>query len=274
MYESGQVLGIMGGMPGRRPSAGQTAFGPRGVEGSPMKSAKLIADLTLFFVRMVRRILEAVTKLGEEYDAASLEEFVRERSRALGAAVFDYCWALRCRERGRPASVPCSCGRRRVFKGRAERAIRTTLGEMNLPERLRYRCPVRGGETILGDELRGEGDFSELAGRLIAYAGQAVGGMFARAAKTLKRSPGIQVRGKTVENVCLRRGGRVIAAQEHAVAAPHEVKPPGALPRPSPRPAHECAGRCRCSTGITPWSTCGRRAARNSARRARCSRRG
>jgi hypothetical protein len=190
-----------------------------------MESAKLIADLTLFFVEMVRRILEAVTKLGEEYDAASLEEFVREQSRALGAVVFEYCWALRCRELGRPASVPCSCGRRRVFKGRAERAIRTTLGEMNLPERFRYRCPVCGDETILGDELRGEGNFSELAERLIAYAGQAVGGMFAQAAKTLKRFLGIEVRGKTVENVCLRRGRRLIAAQEHSVAAPHEVKP-------------------------------------------------
>jgi len=190
-----------------------------------MESARLIADLTIFFVEMVKRIIEAVGKFDEEYDAASLEEFVRAQVAALGAVVFEYCWALSCRERGRPASIKCACGRRQVFKGRAERAIRTTLGEMNLAERFRYRCAACGGETVLGDELRGEGNLSELAERLLAYAGQAVGGMFAQARKTVKKLLGLEVAAKTIENVCLRRGRRAIAAQRRAVAAPHEVKP-------------------------------------------------
>jgi hypothetical protein len=190
-----------------------------------MESAKLIADLTVFFVQTVKSIIEAVGKYGDEYDAASLEEFVAAQMRALGAVVLEYSWALRWHERGRPSSVECSCGRRRVFKGRAERSIRTTLGPVNLTERFRYRCPACGAETVLGEELKGQGDFSELAERLLAYAGQAVGGMFAEARKTLKRMLGLDVAAKTVENVCLRRGGRVIAAEDRAVAAPHEVRP-------------------------------------------------
>jgi len=189
-----------------------------------MESAKLIADLTVFFVQTVKSVIEAVGKYGVEYDAASLEEFVAAQMRALGAVVLEYTWALRSREKGRPASVECSCGRRRAFKGRAERSIRTTLGEVNLTERFRYRCPACGGETILGEELKGEGDFSELAERLLAYAGQAVGGMFAEAAKTVKRMLGFEVAPKTVQAICLRRGGRVIAAEDRAVAAPHEVR--------------------------------------------------
>ena len=189
-----------------------------------MESARLIADLTIFFAQTVKRIIEAVGKLGTEYDAASLEEHVREQMMALGAVVFEYCWALRCRELGRPASVECTCGRRRLFKGRAERAIRTTLGEMNLTERFRYRCPFCRGETILGDELKGEGDFSELAECLLAYAGQKVGGMFAEAKKTVKRFLGMDVSPQTIENVCLRRGRRVIASERRALIEPHRVK--------------------------------------------------
>jgi len=189
-----------------------------------MTSARLILDLTVFFAQTVKRIIEAVGKLGTEYDAASLEEHVREQTMALGAVVFEYCWALMCRERGRPASVECTCGRKRLFKGRAERTIRTTLGEMNLTERYRYRCPSCRGETILGDELRGEGGFSELAERLLAYAGQKVGGMFAEAKKTVKRFLGMEVSPQTIENVCLRRGRRVIAAQRRALTEPHLVE--------------------------------------------------
>jgi hypothetical protein len=37
---------------------------------------------------------------------------------------------------------------------------------MNLTERFRYRCPACARETITGDELRGQGDLSELAERL------------------------------------------------------------------------------------------------------------
>ena len=189
-----------------------------------MESARVILDLTVFFAQTVKRIIEAVGKLGTEYDAASLEEHVREQMMALGAVVFEYCWALRCRERGRSASVECTCGRRRLFKGRADRSIRTTLGEMNLTERFRYRCPACGAETILGDELRGEGGFSELAERLLAYAGQKVGGMFAEATKTVKRFLGMDVAAQTIENVCLRRGRRVIGSEVRALMEPHRVK--------------------------------------------------
>ena len=180
--------------------------------------------MTVFFIEMVKRVMEAVSKFDEEYDAASLEERVREQAAALGALVLEYTWALRCRDRGRPASVECTCGRKRFFKGRAERAIRTTLGEMNLTERFRYRCPACGGETILGDELRGEGDFSELGERLLAYAGQKVGGMFAEAKKAVKRFLGMDVSPQTVENVCLRRGRRVIASEVRALTEPHRVR--------------------------------------------------
>ena len=103
-----------------------------------MESAKLIADLTVYFVQVVKRILEATALLGVEYDAASLEEHVAMEMRALGAVIFEYCYALRCKENGRPKSVACECGRRRVCKGRVERSIRTTLGKMNLTERYRY----------------------------------------------------------------------------------------------------------------------------------------
>ena len=189
-----------------------------------MESARLIANLTVFFVQAIERIIEAISKFRKEYDAASLEEFIRGEMMALGAVVFEYCWALRCREQGRPKSLECPCGRRRVFKGRAERALRTTMGEMDLTERFRYRCPACGGETIVGDELRGEGRFSELAERLIAYAGQAVGGMFEQAQKTVRRLLGMDVTGKTIQSVCLRRGRRAMASEARALTEPHRVK--------------------------------------------------
>lgn len=189
-----------------------------------MESAKLIADLTVYFVQVVKRILDALALLGTEYDAASVEEYVAAEMRALGTVVFEYCYALRCREKGRPGSVPCECGRRRVFKGRAERAIRTSLGAMNLTERYRYRCPACGSESIVGDELRGDGDFSELAERLMAYAGQKAGGMYEEAVKSLKRLMGFEATAKTVQTVCVKRGERVIAAERRALAAPHEVE--------------------------------------------------
>ena len=52
-----------------------------------MESARLVADLTVFFVQTVKRIIEAVGRLGTEYDEASREEFVREQVMALGAKV-------------------------------------------------------------------------------------------------------------------------------------------------------------------------------------------
>ena len=36
-----------------------------------MESARLVANLTIFFIEMVKRVMEAVSKLDEEYDAAS-----------------------------------------------------------------------------------------------------------------------------------------------------------------------------------------------------------
>jgi hypothetical protein len=189
-----------------------------------VESAKLMANLTAYFVQVVKRILDAIVLLGTTHDAASLEEYVSGEMRALGAVVFEYCYALKCRESGHPKSVPCQCGRRRVLKGRVERAIRTTLGEMNLPERYRYRCPACGSETLVGDELRGEGYFSELAERLMAYTGQKAGGMYEEARKSLKRLMGFEVTAKTVQTVCVRRGERVIAAERESLVAPHEVK--------------------------------------------------
>lgn len=96
---------------------------------------------------------------------------------------------------------------------------------MNLTERFRYRCPACAMETITGDELRGQGDLSELAERLVAYAGSAVGGMFDQAARTLSRMPGFDVSPKTIQSVCLRRGERVKAAEARMVSAPHEIRP-------------------------------------------------
>jgi hypothetical protein len=184
-----------------------------------------MANLTSYFVQVVGRILEAISQLGSTYDAASLEEYVSAEMRALGAVVFEYCYALKCREKGHPKSLPCECGRRRVFKGRVERSICTTLGEMNLPERYRYRCPACKAETLVGDELRGEGRFSELAERLMAYAGQKAGGMYQEAAKSMRRLMGFDVTAKTIQAVCVKRGERVIAAERRALAAPHEVRP-------------------------------------------------
>ncbi len=71
-----------------------------------MESARLMANLTIFFIEMVKRVMEAVSKLDEEYDAASLEEFVRDQVAALGAVVFEYCSSAQV-----PRAWPARVGR-------------------------------------------------------------------------------------------------------------------------------------------------------------------
>ena len=86
---------MMGGAKGRRATAAGQGGWPQGGKAvrrePPVESAKLIADLTVFFVQTVKSVIEAVGKYGAEYDAASLEEFVAAQMRALGAVVLEYC---------------------------------------------------------------------------------------------------------------------------------------------------------------------------------------
>ena len=79
-----------------------------------MDSASAVADLITFFGQVVKRIFEAVDKLGTEYDSRSLESYVEQQMKALGAVVLETALRFRMKSRGIPESLPCACGHRRV----------------------------------------------------------------------------------------------------------------------------------------------------------------
>ena len=91
-----------------------------------MDSAKAVADLIVFFGEVVKRIFEAVEKFRTEYDARSLEAYVEEQMKALGAVVLEKAWLLRMKGRPIPLSLPCVCGHVKHCQGRRPVTVRAS----------------------------------------------------------------------------------------------------------------------------------------------------
>lgn len=190
-----------------------------------MDSAMALADLIVFFTQAVKRIFEAIGKLGTEHDARSLEEFVEAQMKAVGALVLEQSSRLRMKGQPVPQSLPCACGHHKHGLGRRPLTVRSTLGPLELDERYYYRCDHCGAAEFLGDELRGATEFSQLAEERMALAGK--DGAFAKAATLLERLGLLRVAGSTIRKVCVRLGRRVRERLDHEAAQQHcaEVKP-------------------------------------------------
>lgn len=189
-----------------------------------MDSACALADLIVFFGQVVKRIFEAVEKLGTEYDARSLENYVEQQMKALGAVLLETALRIRMKTRSLPLSLPCACGHRQHCMGKQPLTVRGVLGKIELEERYYYYCDHCKAAQFLGDELRGETEFTQLAEERMALAGQ--GGAYAKAAKLLKRWGIIEVAASTVRNVCVRVGRRIRASLDHDAARQHVVDLP------------------------------------------------
>lgn len=172
-----------------------------------MDSATALADLMAFFAQAMKRIFEAVGKFGTEYDARSLEAYVEEQMKALGAVLLETAWRVRMKGRGVPRSRPCVCGRVKHYIGRRPCTVRGVVGLLELDERHYYRCDQCGATEFVGDELRGASEFTALAEERIALAGK--DGAYAGAARLLRRLGVIAVAGSTVRKVCVRLGRRI-----------------------------------------------------------------
>lgn len=189
-----------------------------------MDSACALADLITFFGQVVKRIFEAVGKLGTEYDARSLESYVEEQMKALGAVILETALRMRMKARPIPLSLPCKCGHRKHRMGKHPKTIRGVLGEIELEERYYFYCDHCKAAEFLGDELRGETDFTQLAEERMALAGK--DGAYGKAAKLLKRYGIIEVAGSTIRKVCVRLGRRLRAALDHDAAQQHVTELP------------------------------------------------
>jgi hypothetical protein len=174
-----------------------------------MDSAIALADLMAFCAQMLKRIYEAVSKYGTEYDARSLEAFVEEQVKAFGAVILETAWRKRMKGQAIPRSRPCACGRVKHYVDRRPCTVRGVVGEMELDERHYYRCDQCGATEFVGDELRGTSEFTALAEERIALMGK--DGAYGGAANKLKRLGIIAVAGSTVRSVCLRLGRRLKA---------------------------------------------------------------
>jgi len=181
-----------------------------------MDSARALADLIAFFAQVVKRIFEAVDKLGSEYDARSLESYVEEQMKALGAVLLETALRLRMKRAAIPDSLPCDCGQRKHCMGKRPKTVRGVLGEIELQERYYFYCDHCKAAEFLGDELSGATAFTQLAEERIALAGKE--GAYAKAAKLLKRLGIIELAGSTIRKVCVRLGQRARAALEHEAA--------------------------------------------------------
>jgi hypothetical protein len=189
-----------------------------------MDSACALADLIVFFGQVVKRIFAAVEKLGSEYDARSLENYVEQQMKALGAVLLETALRIRMKTRPLPLSLPCTCGHRQHCMGKQALTVRGVLGEIELEERYYYYCDHCKAAQFLGDELRGETVFTQLAEERMALAGQ--GGAYAKAAKLLKRWGIMEVAASTVRKVCVRMGRRIRASLDHDAARQHVVDLP------------------------------------------------
>lgn len=189
-----------------------------------MESAKAVLDFIAYLTQMVKRIFEAIEGFGQTYDARSLEAFVEQQAKALGAVILETGWRLRMSDAQRPRSMPCSCGRRQHYIGPRPRALTSVLGVIEMPERHYYQCDQCGAVGYFGDDLRGESDFSQLAEERIAIAGKDMS--FQKAATNLSRLGVLKVAASTVRNVCVRVGARIRqklddeAARQHTPDAP------------------------------------------------------
>jgi hypothetical protein len=189
-----------------------------------MDSACALADLIVFFGQVVKRIFEAAGKLGTEYDARLLESYVEQQMKALGAVILETALRVRMLARLHPDSLPCACGHRLHCMGKRPLTIRAVLGEIELTERYYYYCDNCKAAQFLGDELRGETEFSQLAEERIALAGK--DGAYGKAAKLLKRWGLIEVAASTVRKVCMRLGRRLRANLDHDAAQQHVTELP------------------------------------------------
>jgi len=172
-----------------------------------MDSAQAMTDLMVFFAQAVKRIFEAVGKLRREYDARSLELFVEQEMKALGALVLEAALCLRGKERTVPKSLPCQCGRVKHRIGRRPRTVRGILGQIELSQRWYYRCDSCGAQEFTGDELRGSSDFTQLAEERIVALGKE--GAYGKARKLLRRLGLLEITGSTIRKVCVRLGRRL-----------------------------------------------------------------
>src|SRR5208283_274914 len=155
-----------------------------GSGGPPMNSAQAVLDLIPFLTEAIRRIFAAIAGLGTIHDSRSLEAYVMEQCKALGVIILEIGLKQRMRSQAVPLSLPCACGHVQHHKGKRPRAVRTTLGVLNLEERHYYHCDHCQAGTYRGDELRGQSDFSPLAEDQMAWLGKE--GAFAEAAENLK----------------------------------------------------------------------------------------
>jgi len=184
-----------------------------------MDSASALADLIVFFGQVVKRIFEATGKLGREYDARSLEAYVEQQMKALGALVLEAALKLRMRARTHPDSLPCdTCGHRLHGMGKRPKTVRGVLGDIEL-ERYYYYCDHCKATRYVGDELRGDTEFTPLAEERMILAGK--DGAYGKAAKLLKRWGVIEVAASTVRKVCVRLGSRLRRSLDHDAAQQH-----------------------------------------------------
>jgi hypothetical protein len=144
---------------------------------------------------------------------------VEAQGKALSVVTMETCWRIRMQDRPVPISRPCACGQVKHHKGRRPRDIRTVLGTLTLEERHYYQCDHCQAVEYLGDELRGAGDFSQLAEDRIAFMGK--DGAFEQAAEALKHLGLLELAASTVRDTCQRLGGRVRASLDHQAAQQH-----------------------------------------------------
>lgn len=190
-----------------------------------MNSAIVLADLITFFGQAMKRIFEAVEKFGTQYDARSLEAFVEEQMKSVGAVILEAAWRLRMKGRCIPRNLPCACGHVKHCMGKRPVTVRGVVGALELDERYYYHCDHCQAAEFIGDELRGASEFTQLAEERIALAGK--DGAFAKSAVLLERLGVICVAASTVRKVCVRLGRRIRATLDHEAAQQHakELKP-------------------------------------------------
>lgn len=179
-----------------------------------MDSAKIVVNLMGFFSAQVKGVVEAVENFEKTHDARSLEAYVEAQSKAIGAVMLESCWQLRMIEQSPPPSLPCACGKLQHHWGKRPRAVRSVLGDINLSERHYYHCDHCSRSHFAGDELRGSGNFTQLAEERLAFAGKE--GAFAKGAESLARLAGMNVSPDTVQQACKRTGQEARAQSDQA----------------------------------------------------------
>lgn len=199
-------------------------------------SAKLVLELTSFFTKTVERVVEAAVGYGSLHDARSFEATVKQQVDALGAVLMESTWVMRMQEQQIPSSLPCECGLHKHKKGRMPRTIETVLGTVELKERYYFRCDKCGSSEVLGDELRGFSDYSQLAEERMAYAGKE--DEFEKAAETLEHQGILKVTGATIRRVCLRLAERLKKKTDADMLRQYERE--GI--KPEDRPSHLAVG--------------------------------